>query len=110
MADISIADDGFLEVAIGATAARLDLYEVYYRLLEIDRDTEGKPLREYLAAIGQYLQELGYGAVSQRAAERFSAAVSERVKALKNAEAGEPTPGSPASTGPASTSSADATA
>jgi hypothetical protein len=102
--DFDIPDDGFVKVKIGDAENAVDLYYANNRLVEIDdeRREKGQPDTAFLAGVVKLLDELGFPGCSHRAASRFVDAVNARVDALKKADAGEPMPGSPASTGPES--------
>ena len=105
-----IAEDGFAEVTIGGTTRRLDVYRAYNLLLAADdrarashpgaEDTADRQVA-YLDGVTALLADLGYGAVSHRAADKFDAALAEAVDALKKADGSGPTPASPAPTAPA---------
>lgn len=99
-------DDGFVEVTIkGADGVSsetkdLDLYETCNKLFDLARKHRDKPTPEYHTGVATLLRELGFPAVSHRTASRFAKQIFERVDQLKNADGGEPTPGSPVTTAP----------
>jgi len=90
---IELDDDGFIEVAINGTVAEIDLYKVYNRIVDLHAEHNGTAN----AAIVAYMAELGFPAVSERAAVKFANAVSKQVADLKkkepSVESPEPTPG-----------------
>ena len=101
---LDLTDDGYEHVSMkGADGAvvfetDIDLWAVHNRLVELLKDHKDKPAYQFHAGVVTYLQELGFPEVSHRFASRFAGSVFARVQELKNAPAGAPTPGSPAST------------
>lgn len=100
-------DDGYVTVKFGGHEVRLDLYQAYNRLLDLDDavepDEEGrKPRGVWLERVATWLRELGFEGVSHRLADRFAETIFGRVKELKNAAGGSGRQDSPASTAPQS--------
>jgi hypothetical protein len=107
---IDLNDDGFemvyLKDAEGKVLFKkeLDLWETQNHIFDLQEKFKGKPHFEFHAAVVDYLKKLGFPPVSHRFADRLVGQLNAKVKELKNAPAGDPSPGSPAST--ASTPSA----
>ena len=101
---IDLADDGYEMVRLKDAAGNvlfekeLDLWETQNHFFDLQTKFRGKPAHEFHTAVVEYLQKLGFPPVSHRFADRLVAGVNDTVKELKNAPAGEPVPGSPAST------------
>ncbi len=102
MDPIELADDGFVNVTLKGDGSEItqpvDLYEANNVLAELHKRFQGKPLAEYHAAIAEWLAKKGFPPVSHRVADKFATSIFDRVARLKNADAGEPTPGLPGST------------
>ena len=107
---LDLKDDGYLDVRLtsedgtSVIEQKIDLWETYNRLVDIQTRFKDRPAFEHHAAIAAYLEELGFPPVSHRFACKFKEAIATEVTRLKNSPAGEALPGSPAST--ASTPSA----
>lgn len=97
---LTITDDGFIAVEINGAKNRLDLYDVHNYLLELDADIRNKNpdapdvtvVRQFNAKVKDYLETLGFGTISTRAADEFASGIFEAVKALGKASADAPTP------------------
>lgn len=98
---LAIEDDGFIVVTINGEAKQVDSYAAYHRLLALhdavrDERPDGSPAAaegEYLKRVAAYLgDELGYGAVSTRAAEKFAGAIFGAVEGQKKTDSPAPTP------------------
>ena len=74
-------DDGFITVTFGGVEQQLDLYQVHNRLNDMAIRLQDKP-GEWLAAIVEYLSELGLPGVSQRQACKFNDKVLARMDEL----------------------------
>jgi len=100
---LDLKDDGYLDVRLsdaeGKTVheGKVDLWETYNRLVDVQKRTKDKPAYEMHREIVGYLEELGFPTVSHRFADRFFAGIIAEVQRLKNAPAGAALPGSPAS-------------
>jgi hypothetical protein len=101
MTTLEIDDDGWADISINGAAAQVDLYAAYNRLLAFEAETrESHPDEKagaarqvaYLDRVAAYLNSLGFGAVSHRAADKFDAALTKAVAALGKADAPAPTP------------------
>lgn len=98
---LSIEDDGFLDVSINGGTRSIDSYAAYHRLLALhdavrDELPDGSAAaveEAYLARVAKYLgEELGYGAVSTRAADKFAGALFKAVEEQKKTDSPAPTP------------------
>lgn len=103
MANFDLADDGFVEVTITpasgeAVTKRLDLYEVYLRLMDASRKTASDS--DWYAKGKALLADLGFPEVSIGLVRRFVDRIMAEVNARKKPDGGEPKQDSPDSTGP----------
>lgn len=80
----SSADDGVVDVTIGEASRRLDLLEVYCRLVDIHRAAKdaGKSTAAVYQELVALVEEFGFGKVSWRAAGRFQAGIFARMDAV----------------------------
>jgi hypothetical protein len=85
MAELKLADDGFLSLSIGEKTNQIDLWEFYNRLLEARQEvTEAElPVREFHARVVKILDELGFPGISHKIANT----VATEVQSLVDAEA-----------------------
>lgn len=104
---LEIEDDGFIDVQLGESKVRIDLYAVYNQLIAIrDRhagEADASPLN---AATVDYMASLGFPRVSHKAGIAFTngvkRAVEELEKKVPSPGSPEPTPGSPDTSAPPS--------
>ena len=101
---IDLADDGYEKLTLRDSTGKvvwdkdLDLWEIHNTFVDIQNKYKGRPAQEFHAAVVEHLAKMGFPPVSHRFADQLIVRVRQRVAELKNAPAGEPVPGSPAST------------
>ena len=98
---IDLSDDpGFIEVKAGGEARRMDVWETYWRIM--DANEGGPPAVEFSRRVAAVLGEAGLPVegLSLIMAERFAAAIFERVAELKKKAPAGGGPASPGTTAP----------
>jgi hypothetical protein len=82
MPDVDIAETGFFAAKIGDVEKKLDLYDVYNQLVEIQQEHPDRPRDQNVATVA-LLERLGFGAVSHGSAVAFTNGVLATVGALE---------------------------
>jgi hypothetical protein len=75
-------DDGLAGVTINGVTLDVDIWKVNNQLAAYHKESQGKGQVAYDDGLAALIQGLGFPAVSHRMAQRFSAAVAERVVLL----------------------------
>lgn len=91
-------DTGYAVVKLGGVEKRIDLWMLSNKFSEITEAHKGKSAVEWLQAVADALAAEGFPEMSHFAARELMSAVWKRAGELKNSDAGETRPGSPAST------------
>jgi len=97
---LEIPDDGYVSVKIGDVAKDLDAYATYHEVQEILTAAQDQSAHDWRIGILHYLEGKGFPKCSLRVADHFWKGLCDAVEAMGKADAGEPTPGSPAGTEP----------